>query len=101
MAQWHWLQRTSMFLLVGHLLRGSGPPNESAFTREWPAERSKVAHSPSATLGWAASQEDVTCRLCLKDVVDPPFEGRGIGARPDAGAVIVREREPRPRDQPQ
>src|SRR5262249_28952727 len=65
----------------------SAPPRRS---RPW---------SNSAVL--VASGAHVGDGLRPQDVLHPPVEGRGVLARLDAGAVVLRERDPRPRHQPQ
>src|SRR5580704_9076085 len=50
---------------------------------------------------WAASGKDVGGGLRPQDVLDPLVEDRGIVARLDARALLLRKREPGPRDQPQ
>src|SRR4051812_17715569 len=56
--------------------------------------------SATAMPAWAASGEYVGGGLRPDDVLDPPVEGRCVVARLDAGAVVLRERDPSPRDQP-
>src|SRR4051812_35404250 len=71
----------------------------ASLTRCQSEARPRAPSVPAA--GGAAPREDPRRGLRSQGVLDPPVEDRGIRARLDAGAVVLRERDPGPRDQPQ